>query len=184
MAAIQRSWAADLLHVWFHEVEPAQRFNATDALNAKLRRRFEGWLDALHGQPALSFVDDPGTALAAVLLFDQIPRNLYSGSPRAFAYDRLARAITRAVMARGWDAQLSRVERQFLAMPLMHSEHIADQRRSLAYFTRLGRGFGMPFARDHYRMVARFGRFPHRNKVLGRTSTPAEKRAVEAGFAW
>ena len=69
-------------------------------------------------------------------------------------------------------------------MPLMHSEAIADQRLSLKLFTRLGRGFGMPFARSHYRAVARFGRFPHRNEVLGRTSTAAEEKAVASGMAW
>ena len=69
-------------------------------------------------------------------------------------------------------------------MPLMHSEHIADQQRSLRYFARLGTRYGWPYARSHYRMIARFGRFPHRNEVLGRKGTAAERRAVEQGFAW
>jgi uncharacterized protein (DUF924 family) len=69
-------------------------------------------------------------------------------------------------------------------MPLMHSEAIADQRRSIAIFTRLGTRYGRSFAIAHHRMIARFGRFPHRNTVLGRTSTEAERKAVEQGFAW
>jgi uncharacterized protein (DUF924 family) len=135
-------------------------------------------------RPAHEFLTDPRAALAAVLLFDQVPRNIHRGTARAFVTDRLALAIAKGTMARGWDKQLSKVERQFLALPLEHSEAIADQHASLRVFARLGPRFGWPFARSHYRMIARFGRFPHRNKALGRKSTPAEERAVAAGFAW
>ena len=119
-----------------------------------------------------------------MLLFDQLPRNLYRGSPRAYAFDPLARAIAKGALARRWDAALTPAQRQFLAMPLMHSEHIADQRRSLAVYARLGARYGWPFAVSHHRMIARFGRFPHRNAVLGRRSSAAEERAVAAGFRW
>ena len=135
-------------------------------------------------RPASEFLTDPHGALAAVLLFDQVPRNIHRGTPAAFATDGLARGIAKGAMARGWDRQLGKAERQFLAMPLMHSEAIAEQLASVATFARLGARFGLPFARSHYRMIARFGRFPHRNKVLGRPSTGAEERAVTAGFAW
>jgi len=138
----------------------------------------------LSARPAREFLATPHMALAAVLLFDQLPRNLHRGTPQAFASDPLARAITRGALDRGFDAVLSRQERQFLAMPLMHSEEIADQRRALRVFARLGPGYGWEFARTHHAMIARFGRFPHRNAVLGRKSTPAERRAVEAGFRW
>src|SRR5690606_18889202 len=109
------------------------------------------------GRPASDVLPDPLTALAAVLLFDQLPRNLHRGTPQAFATDPLARAIARGAFARGWDARLTKPQRQFLAMPLMHSEAIADQLRSLAVFARLGPRHGWPFARSHYRMIARFG---------------------------
>lgn len=135
-------------------------------------------------RPAKEFLSDPRSALASVLLFDQVPRNIHRGTAGAFATDRLARAIAKGAMARGWDRRLSKAERQFLALPLEHSEAIADQRASLRVFARLGPRFGWPFARSHYRMIARFGRFPHRNEALGRKSTPAEMRAVAAGFAW
>ncbi len=184
MAAPRRRWAAELLHVWFHRLRPRQWFAPDPAVDALLRRRFARELQALRTRPPAEFLSDPQTALAAVLLFDQLPRNLYRGTRRAFATDRLARAIAKGAMARGWDATLTRVERQFLAMPLMHSEAIADQRRSLEVFARLGPRHGWPFARSHYRMIARFGRFPHRNAVLGRRSTAAEVAAVEAGNRW
>jgi len=184
LAAPQRRWAAELLHVWFHRLAPPQWFAPDPLVDILLRRRFSRELRSLRRRPAKEFLTDPQGALAAVLLFDQLPRNLHRGTPRAFATDALARAITHGALARGWDRQLSPPQRQFLAMPLMHSERIADQRLSLAYFTRLGARFGAPFARAHYRAVARFGRFPHRNAVLGRRSSLAEIAAVEGGSRW
>ena len=136
-----------------------------------------------HRSPG-EFLDDPSTALAAVLLFDQVPRNLYRGTPGAFAHDPLARAVARAALARGWDRRLSFAQRQFLYMPLMHSEEIADQRASLALYAALPRRHGRQFARAHHRMIARLARFPHRNEALGRESSAAERRAVAAGFKW
>jgi uncharacterized protein (DUF924 family) len=184
LTAARRRWAAELLHFWFHTLEPADWFRSSPVIDDELRRRFAHDWAMLRGRPAREFLDDPLTARAAVLLFDQIPRNIHRGSPLAFATDPLARAITSGIMQCGWDKRLKGAERQFIALPLMHSEAIRDQRLSLAYFARLGPRFGWPFARSHYRMIARFGRFPHRNAVLGRATTPAEKRAVEAGFHW
>ncbi|WP_126172915.1 DUF924 family protein [Altericroceibacterium xinjiangense] len=184
MAAPLRRWAAELLYHWFHRLGPGDWFSVNGAVDAELRRRFEPDLRMLRTCKAEDFLTDPQTALAAVLLFDQIPRNLYRDTPQAFAYDPLARRITRAALDKGWDTALSPHQRQFLGMPLMHSERIADQLRSLEYFARLGPRYGWPFARAHYGMIARFGRFPHRNATLGRQSTEAEERAVAAGYAW
>jgi uncharacterized protein (DUF924 family) len=184
LAAAPRRWAAELLHFWFHTLTPGDWFRPGPDVDQELRRRFEPDLAMLSPRPAHEFLTDPLTARAAVLLFDQVPRNIHRGTAQAFACDRLARAIARGALLRGWDSGLRPQERQFLAMPLMHSEDIADQRLSLAYYTGLGRRFGLPFARSHYRMIARFGRFPHRNAILGRESSSAERRAVEAGFAW
>ena len=184
MAAPQRRWAAELLHVWFHKLGPRVWFAPDQRADAMLRRRFGREILALRRRPAHEFLSDPRSALAAVLLFDQLPRNLFRNDPRTFAFDPLARAIAKGALDRGWDAALTQFERQFMAMPLMHSENVADQRRSLKIFARLGVRHGWPFAVAHYRMIARFGRFPHRNEVLGRTSSEAEKRAVAAGFHW
>jgi uncharacterized protein (DUF924 family) len=165
LAAPARAWAAELLYFWFHELKSRE------------------WA-ALRSQPAHCFLSDPKTTLAAVLLFDQVPRNINRGTPLMFASDPLARQIAKAALALGWDAGLGLAERQFLAMPLMHSEDIADQLLSLRIYAPLGPRYGWPFARSHFRMIARFGRFPHRNKVLGRISTAAEKAAVAAGNRW
>ena len=184
MAAPQRRWAAELLHYWFHKLGPRVWFAPDLRVDDVLRARFGHELARLAARPAREFLSDPPTALAAVLLFDQLPRNLYRKSPRAFATDPLARAIAREALRRGWDARLTSRQRQFLAMPLMHSERIADHRQSLEVYARLGPRYGWSFAVSHHRMIARFGRFPHRNEVLGRNSSPAERRAIEQGFAW
>ena len=183
MTAASRRWAAELLHCWFHELRPDQWWGGADEIDTLLRRRFGHDLRALSFRPAGTFLTDPWTARAAILLFDQVPRNIHRGSSRAFATDRLARQIARGVLARRWDLTLPMRERQFVYMPLMHSEAIADQRNSLAIFAARAPG-SLAFARAHYRLIARFGRFPHRNAVLGRGSSAAETVAVEAGFRW
>ena len=184
MAVTGRRWAQELRYFWFEDMSPRDVWNPTEALDAELRRRFGREWSALRLRPAHEFTGSAKEALAAVLLFDQIPRNIFRVSACSFATDPLARTITRRAIASGLDRLLSRRERQFLYMPLMHSEAIADQRLSLRLFTGLGRPFGMPFARSHYRAVARFGRFPHRNALLGRRSTAAEEKAVANGMKW
>lgn len=184
MALAPRPWAAAILHLWFHQLGPGDWFTRSASVDAMLARRFARLWQALRKRPALEFLGDPLTARAAVLLFDQVPRNIFRNSAQAFVSDPLARSIARETLRRGWDAGLTGPERQFLAMPLMHSEAIADQLASLGYYAMLGPRHGFGFARAHYRMVARFGRFPHRNGVLGRRSTPAELRAVAAGNSW
>jgi uncharacterized protein (DUF924 family) len=184
MAAAPRRWAAELLHYWFHVLGPADWFRGGPHVDEALRKRFEPDLLVLHTQPAERFLSDPLTARAGVLLFDQVPRNLYRGTAEAFAFDPLARHICRGILARGWDRGLTKVERQFIGLPLEHSEAIADQLDSLAYFTPLGDAELTDFARHHYGMIARFGRFPHRNKELGRTSSAAELAAIAAGNVW
>lgn len=184
MAAAQRPWAADLLHFWFHELRPDQWFGRSSIVDEALRRRFGRWLTALGGRAAAEFLRDPLTARAAVLLFDQVPRNLFRNDARAFAHDALACAIAKGIMHRGWDRGLPKEARHFIYMPLMHSEAIADQDECLRRFAGFGDANVLSFARAHYRMIARFGRFPHRNAVLGRKSSPAEERAVADGNAW
>ncbi len=183
MAAAQRRWAAELVHVWFRQLSPRDWFGSGAEVDAMLRRRFAPDYQALCQRPAADFLGDIRVAQAAILLFDQIPRNIFRGTPAAFATDPLALDIAINFMNREWDARLPARERQFIAMPLMHSESIADQRASLNYFAQNLPG-NLEFARSHHRMIARFGRFPHRNKPLGRTSTDAEKRAIAAGFSW
>jgi uncharacterized protein (DUF924 family) len=184
LAAAQRAWAAQLLHFWFHDLRPAQWFGRSDVVDAALRMRFAPLLAGLSRRPAREFLRDPLTARAAILLFDQVPRNSFRDSPRTFASDALARRITHGALRKGWHRKLTRPQRQFLLLPLMHSENIADQRLSLRLFAANGDRSRRGFAYSHYRMIARFGRFPHRNTLLERRSKAAEERAIAAGNHW
>lgn len=135
-------------------------------------------------RPAHEFLRDIDTVRAAILLFDQLPRNMFRGAAQAFAYDGKARLLARGAVRRGCYKVLPPAASQFVLMPLMHSERIADQRDSCVLFTAHGLRRNRRFAVAHWRMIARFGRFPHRNAVLGRVSTPAEIRAMAAGYSW
>ena len=128
-------------------------------------------------------MSDGDTVRAAILLFDQVPRNIYRDTARAFAYDPLALTLSKEAIARGMDEGLPNAQRQFVAMPLMHSEDLADQEASVAYFGEHLPG-NLSFARSHHEMIERFGRFPHRNAALGRDTTPEEQRAIDEGFSW
>jgi len=177
-------WSAALLAYWFDELAPAQWWKKDVAIDAEIGARFGGLWEAQRSHPAIDFLTDPETARAAVLLFDQVPRNMFRDDPRAYATDPLARAIATQAIEAEWDEGLSLHERQFLYMPLMHSEDLGDQQRSLALFAGLGDPEITDFARKHYEAIERFGRFPHRNAVLGRDSTPEEIAAIAAGAHW
>ena len=118
-------------------------------------------------------------ALAYVVVLDQLSRNMFRGTPRAFEGDARALGAAREALARGDDATLASDERLFLYMPFMHSEALADQDRSLALFRALGGADALHAAEKHHAIIARFGRFPHRNAILGRASTPEEIAFLE-----
>jgi uncharacterized protein (DUF924 family) len=138
----------------------------------------------LRALPAETFLTDPDTALAAAILFDQVPRNLFRGHADAFATDDLARAIARAIVAKGWDQSWSDDRRQFAYLPFEHSEDIADQRESLRLMGQLADPVFADYAKEHFDIIDRFGRFPHRNAALGRATRPDEEAAVEEGKNW
>ncbi len=169
-------WRGDVLKFWFG-LEPEQWWKADTELDDEIRRRFlKPWAEKRQ-LPVASFLDDPLTALAAVILFDQFPRNMFRGHAEQFATDHLAVAIAREAVARSFDDQLEPSERAFLYMPFQHSEDIADQRRSVALFTALGDDYLLGYAKKHHDVIERFGRFPHRNAILGRAPRPEETAA-------
>ncbi|MBA3510518.1 DUF924 family protein [Sphingomonas sp.] len=169
-------WRGELLRFWFG-LEPERWWKADPELDEAIRRRFLKLWAIKRELPVASFLDDPLSALAAVILFDQFPRHLFRGHSEQFATDHLALAIARAAVGRGFDDQLEPRERSFLYMPFQHSEALADQRRSLALFTALGDDDLLGYARKHHEIIERFGRFPHRNATLGRAPRPAEAAA-------
>ncbi len=177
-------WAEQLLHFWFVENSAGDWFGGDTAFDAKVTERFAPWREALRQQPVDAFLADPQTALAAVILFDQVPRNAYRGEAEAFATDHMALALGKAAIAGAFDAGLSKDERLFYYLPFEHSESIADQRESVRLISSLDDAGYLQFALDHQEMIERFGRFPHRNKALGRADREGEAEAVAAGGGW
>ena len=170
----------EILAFWFgleRGAERAEWFRKDDAFDDQIRRRFAAVIDAAVDGAYADWCDTPRGSLARVILLDQFTRNVFRGTPRAFAGDPLALATSRQAIARGHDVSLIPVERWFLYMPFQHSESIDVQRESLRLFARLAQD-GLPdplqWAQRHHDIVARFGRFPHRNEILGRVSTPDE----------
>ena len=169
-------WRANVLRFWFG-LDPAQWWRGGEELDHRIRETFLKLWEEKRQLPVDSFLDDPLTSLAAVILFDQFPRNMFRDHADQFSTDHLALAIARAAIDRGFDDQLEPRERGFLYVPFQHSEDLADQNRSLLLFTALGDANQLGYAQKHHDVIARFGRFPHRNKLLGRTPRPAELAA-------
>ena len=169
-------WARDVLGFWF--AQPSERWwKADEAFDAEVRRRFcDVWTEQ-RGRPAAEFADAPDHALAAIILFDQVPRNMFRGHADQFSTDPLALAIAKAAVERGYDDGMPAERRQFLYMPFQHSEDAKDQTRSLLLFAALGDPDQQRYARLHHDVIARFGRFPHRNAMLGRKPRAEELAA-------
>ena len=170
-------WRSEILKYWFG-LDPERWWKADPEVDHEIRRRFLKLWSERRELPAAAFLDHPLTALAGVILFDQFPRNMFRGHADQFATDPLARAIARAAVDRNFDDALAPQERGFLYMPFEHSEDRADQRRSLVLFTALGDDYLLGYARKHHDVIDRFGRFPHRNAILGRAPRPNE---IDAG---
>ena len=168
--------ARAVLDFWFREAGPEAWFKRSDAFDETCRDRFL----ALHEDAAAGRLDGwAGTAdgaLALLILLDQLPRNMFRGSPRAFATDPKARGIARDAIAAGFDLALPAERRIFVYLPLEHSEDPDDQRDCVALVReRIGDAEMIDYAERHLAIIARFGRFPHRNAILGRPSTEEEQ---------
>jgi uncharacterized protein (DUF924 family) len=175
----------EVLAFWFGDVagdDFASRntiwFRKNEAFDAAVRDRFA----SLHAEAAAGHLsaweDEPRSALALVIVLDQFSRNMFRDDPRAYASDALARGIAVAAIDAGWDADMAREARLFLYMPLEHSESLSDQHRAVALIGALGDPEWTHFAEAHRRVIARFGRFPHRNAILGRVSSDEEDASL------
>ena len=171
-------WARDVLGFWFSR-GPEQWWKADEALDEEIRERFRALWAEQRQRPAGDFLEAADHALAATILFDQFPRNMFRGHADQFATDPLALAVARGAVARGYDDGMAAERRQFLYMPFQHSEDLKDQRQSLLLFAALGAPEPLRYARLHHDVIARFGRFPHRNAILGRAPRADELAAGE-----
>ncbi len=153
-------------------------FEKSALFDAEIRSRFLGLYERAAAGELEAWRRSPLSALALAIVLDQFPRNMFRGEARAFASDALASRVARGIVGSGFDAVLRPVERWFAYLPFEHAEDLAAQRRSLALFDGLaqdGDSAGtLDYALRHYEIIARFGRFPHRNAILGRESTPEE----------
>ncbi|NMO16515.1 DUF924 domain-containing protein [Pyxidicoccus fallax] len=178
--------AEEVLGFWFGDSDQPQEkwFMGGEAFDEECRRRFlAAHEDAAAGR-LRDWRDEPRSCVALLLLLDQIPRNLFRGTPRAFATDALAREVARHALARGLDVTLPPVWRWFMYLPFEHSEEAHDQRLAVALFEMLALYHpdsleSLDYARRHRDVIERFGRFPHRNVALGRPSTPEEERFLQ-----
>ena len=157
------------------EAGPDKWFEQDEGFDHAIRLRFLPTYEAAANGEFAAWEESVEGALALVLLLDQFPRNMFRGNARAFATDALARAVADRALARGFDQATELAMRPFFYLPFMHSEALIDQERCVRLYEALGDGEQLRYAREHRDIVQRFGRFPHRNRALGRETTPAEQ---------
>jgi len=190
MTAAERNEATALIDFWFGPPRSAERFKpravwfkVDPEFDEALRRRFQPLQQRAASGGCAGWAHEAEPCLALILLLDQLPRNLYRGRPEAFASDGMAREAAHEALARGFDRSLPATWRQFIYLPFEHSENFADQETSLALFRALARdpvmASGADYAQRHHAIIARFGRFPHRNRVLGRASSTEEEEFLK-----
>ncbi|MDE2055082.1 MAG: DUF924 domain-containing protein [Xanthomonadaceae bacterium] len=169
----------DVLHFWFDETAPEQHFKNDAAFDAEIRARFgETHLAAAHGELA-AWRDTPEGRLAEIIVLDQFSRNLFRDDARAFATDGMALVLAQEAIRAGVDCATPSARLTFLYMPFMHSESRAIHVEAERLFRHPGLEDNYQFELKHKAIIDRFGRYPHRNRVLGRASTPEERAFLE-----
>lgn len=166
--------SASILHFWFTELTPRQHFAKDAALDEAIRTRFGATLEAAARCELLGWRATPEGRLAEILVLDQFSRNVWRDTPRAFAQDALALALTQKLVASGQDRCLPTAQRVFAYVPYMHSESALIHKQAVELFSQPGMESSLDFERRHKAIIDRFGRYPHRNAILGRSSTPEE----------
>jgi len=187
MTDVNDTTPSGILAFW-REAGRERWYEHSDAFDAEVRRRFLPlWQKAVAGELAAWEASDDG-ALALVIVLDQFPRNMFRDDPRMFSSDALAREVARRAIDRGADRRVDPVLREFLYLPFMHSEHLPDQEHCVALFqnaqnvaNEADSAENLKYARVHADIIRRFGRFPHRNRVLGRPTTEDEQAFLDDG---
>jgi uncharacterized protein (DUF924 family) len=171
---------SDILAFW-RDAGRERWYKRDDASDAEVRSRFfELWQTAAAGERSSWEATDDG-ALALVVVLDQFPRNMFRDDIRTYSSDGLARAVADRAIARGADMGVEPALLEFLYMPLMHSEQLADQQRCVELFRKTGNADNLKYAEDHADIIRKFGRFPHRNRILGRPTTLPEQAFLDSG---
>ncbi len=163
-----------ILEFWFSGEAPKHWFDSTRELEQLVVDRFlPVWQAATNGELA-AWESTPQGALALVIVLDQFPLNMFRGRPESFSTEAQARQVTLRALEAGYDRELEGAQKAFLYIPLMHSESLADQELSVALYEAAGLTDSLKWAYHHRDLIRRYGRFPHRNAILGRESTPEE----------
>ncbi|MGB6537383.1 MAG: DUF924 family protein [Xanthobacteraceae bacterium] len=178
--AAGRPSVEDVLSFW-HEAGRERWFERDEAFDAAIRAQFAATCEDAAAGGLDAWQNGPRGALALVIVLDQFPRNMFRHSARAYAADPLAREVTRRAIARGFDQQIAMPARVFFYLPFEHSEERADQERAVALIGATGDADLLKWAQLHADIIRRFGRFPHRNAVLGRITTPEEQAFLDTG---
>jgi len=171
---------SEIVSFW-RDAGPDKWFEKDQGFDQAIKARFLAVHEGAARGEFSSFEATVEGTLALVILFDQFPRNMFRGSPQAFATDPLARAVATRAIARGFDLATDNTMRPFFYLPFMHSEQLADQERCVELYRALGDSDLVKFAVEHREIIARFGRFPHRNRVLGRDTTRLEQEYLDGG---
>ena len=171
---------ADVLAFW-RAAGPDKWFEKDDAFDGEIRERFLDTYTAAAAGRLAAWEEEAEGALALLIVVDQFPRNMFRGDARTYAADPRARAVANRAIARGFDKRYAPPERRFFYLPFTHSENLADQERCVAFNRAAADEEGVKWAEVHADIIRRFGRFPHRNKALGRATTAAEQAFLDAG---
>ena len=163
-----------ILHFWFNELTPKQHFVKDAALDETISTRFGDTLAAVAWCELFAWRATAEGRLAEIIVLDQFSRNVYRDTPRAFAQDALALVLAQELVASGRDQSLPLAQRSFAYMPYMHSESALVHTQAVTLFTQLGNQNNLDFELRHKAIIDRFGRYPHRNAILGRTSSAQE----------
>lgn len=182
-----KDFQKDVLHFWFVETRPQQWFQVNEDFDNTVLSRFEEAYEMAARGDFDEWQKNADGALALCILLDQMPRNMFRDTPRAYVTDKKALVVAKYAISKGLDQVLSATKRRFLYLPFEHSESINDQHRSVELFEKMKEDdpLGYDYAVRHLKVIEKYGRFPHRNKILGRDSTPEEKEYLVrpgAGF--
>jgi uncharacterized protein (DUF924 family) len=175
---METDWVDEVHKFWFGS--PEHWFSPNPSFDAEIRRRFTDLYETLQREKPVAM--SPRWSVSAVIVLDQFPRNMYRGTAQEFGSDLQALSIARTAVTDGVDQRVAVDERMFLYMPFMHSEEQANQQRSVSLYTALDIAELLKAAREHKRVIDKFGRFPHRNNVLIRTSSPEELAFLKTGL--
>lgn len=168
---------SEILSFWFEETKPVQWFQKNDDFDDMIMVRFEGDYDLAVKGIYDHWQESAEGALALCILLDQFPRNMFRDTPKAFETDNRALAVAKYAVGKSFDTVLPAVQRSFLYLPFEHSEDLQEQKTSVALFEKMKEinPMGYDYAKRHYDVIEQFGRFPHRNQILGRASTDEER---------